>query len=94
MGRFGLARRDADGAWVVVERAAKELAEPLGRFAKGKSVGCRCRRHVRGNPKVSTSVCSGGCYQASLLERVEGNRLARAWLRAMQAHIDGDDVEL
>lgn len=55
------------------------------KFAKGKSLGCGCRRRGRGcSPKVVASLChdgSGG-YHSSVVERIEGKRLAARWLRA------------
>ena len=62
-------------------------------FAKAKSVGCRCRRKKRGNPKVGASLCAGcGSYHESVKERIRGRRLARAWLSEVRGS-DPDDVD-
>lgn len=57
-------------------------------FAKGKSVGCRCRKRQRSlGPKVPGSLCHGwgGDYHPAVRERIEGKRLCRAFLRALDA---------
>lgn len=67
---------------------------PVGWFAKGKAIGCRCLRHAKGRPKVAGSLCHGGsCYHPSVVERIRGNRLVRAWKRELRAE-DALDVEL
>lgn len=65
-------------------------------FAKGKSVGCRCRRVQRGlSPKIAGSLChGGGGYHPCVIERIEGKRLARAWAHAVRGGTDPLDVEL
>lgn len=51
------------------------------KFAKGKSMGCPCRRVQRGlSPKIAGSLCHGGGYHPCVVERIEGKRLAKAWL--------------
>jgi hypothetical protein len=63
-------------------------------FAKGKAVGCRCRRRCPGRPKLALSLCHGGrCYHPSVVERIAGNRLARGWLSELRG-TEPDDVEL
>jgi hypothetical protein len=66
------------------------------KFAKGKAMGCRCRRrHFGCSPKIAGSVCHGGgySYHPSAIERIAGNRLARAWLHESRGG-DLDDVDL
>jgi len=65
-------------------------------FAKGKSVGCRCRRRQRGlSPKIQGSLCHGfGNYHPCVRERIEGKRLCHAWLRTIRGKVAPDDVEL
>lgn len=75
------------------------------KFAKGKSLGCGCRRRGRGcSPKVTASLCHRGAggYHPSVRLRIDGRRLARAWLADAQASRDAQafraddllDVEL
>lgn len=55
-------------------------------FAKGKSNGCRCRRTQRGlSPKVPGSLChrGDGDYHPAVRQRIEGKRICRAFLRAL-----------
>jgi hypothetical protein len=62
-------------------------------FAKGKSLGCRCRRVQRSlSPKIAGSLChGGGGYHPCVRERIDGKRLCRRWLAAAAPP---DDVEL
>jgi hypothetical protein len=58
-----------------------------------KPHGCRCRRVQRRlSPKVPGSLChfvgSVGDYHPCVRERIEGKRVVRAWLVA----VDRDDV--
>jgi len=63
-------------------------------FAKGKAMGCRCRRSPSGKPKQRASICGRGSdWHPSVHERIRGARLARAWLLAVRGG-DADDVEL
>jgi len=63
-------------------------------FAKGKAVGCRCRRSAKGRPKQRASMCGrGGDYHPSVHERIAGQRLARAWLHEARSGAL-EDVEL
>jgi len=60
---------------------------PLGRFAKGKSVGCRCRRRWPGHsPKIAVGYCHGAGfdYHPSVHQRIAGKRLTRAWLHELR----------
>lgn len=70
-------------------------AHPVGWFAKGKAIGCRCRRHPVGNPKLAGGLCHGSstCWHPTVVERIEGNRLTRAWLRELRSG-DPIDIEL
>ena len=68
----------------------------VGYFAKGKSVGCRCRRRGRNcSPKVVNSMChgGGGGYHPSVVQRIEGRRATKAWLKAVR-NFEPDDIEL
>lgn len=53
-------------------------------FAKRKSLGCGCRRHPKGQPKVPGGMCRGGsyAYHDTVMARIDGRRLCRAYLRA------------
>ncbi len=60
-------------------------------FAKGKSLGCGCRKKKRGNPKLpGTGMCAGRDYRLSVTERISGRRLCLAWSRAAVL----EDVEI
>jgi hypothetical protein len=62
-------------------------------FAKGKAVGCRCRRVQRGlSPKLAGSLCHSGWgeWHPCVVERIAGKRLVKAYARAR----DPLDVEL
>jgi len=61
-------------------------------FRKAKSVGCRCRRKKKGNPKVARGMCHGLRYHPSLLERVAGRRLCRGWEEWVRG-CDPDDFD-
>lgn len=65
------------------------------KFAKGKAVGCRCRRvQRRYSPKIAGSLChGGGGYHPCVVQRIAGKRLAKAWLHELLAG-DPLDVEL
>jgi hypothetical protein len=63
-------------------------------FAKGKSVGCRCRRVGRNaGPKVAGSLCHGTGYHPCVRERIDGKRLTKAWLAVLRGAAP-DEVEL
>ena len=64
-------------------------------FAKGKAVGCRCRRVQRSlSPKIAGSLChGGGQYHPCVVERIAGKRLVKSWLK-MVVSVEPDDVEL
>jgi len=70
-------------------------------FAKRKSLGCSCRKHVRpgfGSPKLVGSLCHlGGSergYHPAIAERIDGRRLAAKWLEMLASGVLPDDVEL
>jgi hypothetical protein len=70
-------------------------------FAKKKSLGCSCKKHVRqafGSPKLAASLChSGGSvrgYHPAVAERIAGRRLVRAWLVEIGRGVEPVDVEL
>jgi len=66
------------------------------KFAKGKSLGCGCRRTGRRTgPKVVFGGCHGGDrgYHPCVVERIEGKRLCHAWRLAVH-WLDMLDVEL
>lgn len=70
-------------------------------FAKKKSLGCSCRKHVRqsfGSPKLAGSLCHLGRsvhgYHPGVAERIAGRRLTRAWLFEVESGALPDDVEL
>jgi hypothetical protein len=65
-------------------------------FAKGKSVGCRCRRVQRSlSPKIPGSLCHDGIrgYHPCVSQRIQGKRLVKAWLSELRG-AEADDVEL
>jgi hypothetical protein len=74
----------------------KLYGRPLGYFAKGKSVGCRCRRVSRNtSPKVPGSMCHlSGKYHPCVLERIRGNRMVHAWVAYLRAGVDPDDFDM
>ena len=89
--------RYAEHARSIFLRAIGEVLEHCqdlqrGRFHKGKSVGCGCRRHQPGRPKI-TGFCGGLTYQASVRERIAGRRACHAWTRLVRS-VDPLDVEL
>ena len=70
-------------------------------FAKKKSHGCSCRKHVRqsfGSPKLAGSLCHLGRsvhgYHPAVAERIAGHRLVRAWSFEIESGTEPDDVEL
>jgi hypothetical protein len=70
-------------------------------FAKRKSLGCSCRKHVRsgfGSPKLAGSLChlvrSLRGYHPSMVARIDGRRLTEAWLSALRSGTEADDIEL
>lgn len=68
---------------------------PLGRFAKGKSIGCRCRRHPPGQPKLPGGLChAGGKQHPCVGERIAGHRLTMAWTQRLRGAWAPDDIEL
>lgn len=72
-------------------------AHPVGRFAKGKAIGCGCRRVQRGlSPKIPGSMCHMGDhgYHPCVMERIAGKRLTKAWLRELRGGFDALDIEL
>jgi hypothetical protein len=66
------------------------------KFAKGKSMGCHCRRVQRSlSPKIAGSLCHDGVrgWHPCVAERIDGKRLAKAWLLEVRSG-DPLDVEL
>lgn len=70
-------------------------------FAKKKSLGCSCKKHVGqsfGSPKLAGSLCHLGRsvrgYHPGVAERIAGRRLTHAWLVEIGRGFDPDDVEL
>ncbi len=61
--------------------------------SKPKKVTCNCRRKSKGNPKVGGGICYHGMCEA-VVERIDGKRLAKAWLDAVLAGVELDDLEL
>jgi len=63
-------------------------------FRKGKSVGCRCHRHPPGRPKIAWGCGGGGTqWQDTVVERIAGRRLCRAWREQVRS-VEPDDLEL
>ncbi len=65
-------------------------------FAKGKSLGCPCRRVQRSlSPKIPGSLCHGfgGDYHPCVIQRIAGKRLTRTWLHELRGG-DPMDIEL
>ena len=70
-------------------------------FAKKKSLGCSCKKHVRqsfGSPKLAGSLCHLGRsvrgYHPGVAERIAGRRLTYAWLIEIGRGFDPDDIDL
>ena len=62
-------------------------------YAKRHALGCNCIRRWSGyGPKVAAGYCHGAGhdYHPSTVQRIEGKRLARAWLRTA----DPNDADL
>ena len=95
--RYGERTRRVHLRWVHPRGPVDCLCEQSAWFfAKGKSLGCGCRRSSRrGGPKVTGGLCrgAGGAYQPCVVERIRGNRLCRAWLSELRGE-DPYDVEL
>lgn len=95
--RYGESARKVHLRWVhpdgVVDCACEQSA---WFFAKGKSMGCRCRRTQKSlSPKIPGSLCHGAGYDyhPCVRERIAGKRLVKAWLREVRA-VKPDDVDL
>jgi len=86
--KIHLARVHPDGVVdCVCERSA-------WKFAKGKSMGCHCRRVQRSlSPKIAGSLCHGGGYHPCVIERIASKRLSKAWLSELRG-VEADDVDL
>jgi len=98
-----------DRAWRYAKRAQRvhlQFVHPLGHidcvcersvwyFRKRKSLGCGCRAKKKGAPKLPGGMCSRGegHYRDSVMERIRGRRLARAWLCLLRG-LDPEDIEL
>ena len=100
------ARRDR--TWRYGRRAQREhmrVVHPTGevdcvcelsvwKFAKGKSVGCGCRKRQHGAPKVGAGMCYGSYnYREAVVERIAGKRLCAAWKVQLSGR-DPLDIEL
>ena len=94
--RYGERARKIHLRWVHPDGVVDCVCERSPwKFAKGKSMGCRCRRVQRSlSPKISGSLCHGGAgYHPCVVVRIEGKRLTRAWLHELRG-VEADDVEL
>lgn len=65
----------------------------VGRYRKGKAIGCDCRGRKHGQPKRSTGCCYGSAWRPSAHERTVNRRLCRAWFGLLRA-VDPLDVEV
>jgi hypothetical protein len=66
------------------------------KFAKGKSLGCGCRRVQKSlSPKVPGSLChtGDGDYHPCVAQRIAGKRLVKSWLLELRG-VEADDVDL
>lgn len=61
-------------------------------YAKRTALGCRCTGRHPGSPKTGTGCCMGGPRPA-WVERVKGNRMVRAWMKALREGVAPDDLE-
>lgn len=108
MGKFEEREDRRDRTWRYAGRTRKEhlrVVHPDGKvdctcelsawfFRKGKSVGCRCRGHRPGQPKIAWGCRFGGFqWREVVVVRIAGRRLCRTW-RAMVRSVDPDDLEL
>lgn len=64
----------------------------VGRYRKGKSLGCNCRGRKHGQPKRGGGICTLG-WRPSAKERVAGKQLCAKWRVALQ-YRDPEDIEL
>lgn len=62
------------------------------KFAKGKSLGCHCRKKIYGNPKIGTGICHN-YDDLNNRQRIDSRRLCRAWNSSVNSGIDPLDVE-
>ncbi len=63
-------------------------------YAKGKSMGCRCRRVGRSyGPKIAGSLCHGFSYHPCVRERIRGKAVCRKWSDALASGSDALDLE-
>lgn len=62
--------------------------------SKPKKSTCNCRRKSKNNPKYGAGCCylSGELRQV-VHERVAGKRKAKAWINAVMAGVELDDIE-
>lgn len=84
--------------WTIVD--GKKVAVPnpplkwcVGRYRKGKAIGCDCRGRKHGQPKRSTGCCYGGDVRPSVAERQNNRRLCRRWAADLRGQ-DPDDIEI
>jgi hypothetical protein len=72
-------------------RAPKEIIVTI---KQKKPHRCGCIRRPPGRPKLASSLCHGaGGYHPSVVERIRGARLCRAWIAALSAD-EPDDIDL
>lgn len=95
--RYGERARKIHLRWVHPNGVVDCVCERSAwKFAKGKSLGCHCRRVQRSlSPKIPGSLChgNGGDYHACVEERIAGKRLAMKWLIELRG-AEPDDIEL
>ena len=87
--RYGERARKIHLEWVHPNGVVDCVCERSAwKFAKGKSMGCNCRRvGSRTGPKVVYGGCHDGIrgYHPCVIERIAGKRLTKAWLLEVRA---------
>ncbi len=61
---------------------------------KPKKGGHDCRRRKAGQPKLGSGLCYAYGLRPAVVERIAGRRDAAAWLAAVRAGLDPDDLDL
>lgn len=69
---------------VRVPKPPLETAFCVGRYRKGKAVGCNCRKRKRGQPKRGGGICYSPNLRPSVMKRIQNKRLCRAWKEAVR----------